>query len=32
VGPLIQIARHFPEVTVEDVTREQFPMMVSNLG
>lgn len=32
VGPLIQIARHFPEVTVEDVAREQFPMMVSNLG
>lgn len=31
VGPLIQIAPHFPEVTTDEVLREQYPLMVTNL-
>lgn len=32
IGPLIQVAPPFPEVTVEEVLREQFPLMVSTLA
>ncbi len=31
IGPLIQIAPHFPEVSTDEVLREQYPLMVTNL-
>jgi hypothetical protein len=32
IGPLIQIAPYFPEVTTDEVLREQYPLMVTNLS
>lgn len=32
LGPIVQIAPHFPETSVDDVIRHQFPLMVMSLS